>query len=349
VRAGRLAEERRRVQLVGGSTFTISLPKWWAQRVGLKPGQEVSLRVLPDGSLLLTIGGERRGLGESLIKVTPRTSCSRLVREVIVRYVMGFESIRIVSSETIDLDLKNCIVEFASSRMIGVEVIEEYSNMLLLQCFTPPDMVSVSKVVQRMSRTASYMLKDAVEGVVRGSEELLEDVIRRDDVVDKFYLYLLRQLNGVLAGRVDPRHVGIGSVLEAPFLMIAGKYVERVGDYSELLSRTWLSYRVRLEHEVVKGILDLVPETLKLFERSVSSLVGSASSDELHEVIDLGVSLRARYREEGSKILPGLKDLRVFAVVKTLVDSLSRVAEYVSDIAEAALNIHALRAGTLQS
>ncbi|RLE98995.1 MAG: hypothetical protein DRJ59_08360, partial [Thermoprotei archaeon] len=41
----------RKVQLVGGSTLAISLPKNWTRRVGLKPGDYVFIALESDGSL----------------------------------------------------------------------------------------------------------------------------------------------------------------------------------------------------------------------------------------------------------------------------------------------------------
>ncbi|MEM2735030.1 MAG: AbrB/MazE/SpoVT family DNA-binding domain-containing protein, partial [Candidatus Bathyarchaeia archaeon] len=43
--------ERRRIQLVGRSTLTVSLPASWVKRVGLKKGDLVLLSPEKDGSL----------------------------------------------------------------------------------------------------------------------------------------------------------------------------------------------------------------------------------------------------------------------------------------------------------
>lgn len=38
-----MKEEKRKIQLTGGSTFTISLPIKWAREVGVRQGDELSL------------------------------------------------------------------------------------------------------------------------------------------------------------------------------------------------------------------------------------------------------------------------------------------------------------------
>jgi len=47
-------EEKRKVQLTGGSTLTISLPVKWARAAGIKHGDELSLVQRSDNSLLIT-------------------------------------------------------------------------------------------------------------------------------------------------------------------------------------------------------------------------------------------------------------------------------------------------------
>jgi hypothetical protein len=44
---------RRKVQKTGGSTYFVTLPKGWAESVGIKPGVEVTLMPTQAGTLLL--------------------------------------------------------------------------------------------------------------------------------------------------------------------------------------------------------------------------------------------------------------------------------------------------------
>jgi len=57
-------EEKRKVQLTGGSTLTISLPVKWARAAGIKHGDELSLVQRSDNSLLINTRQERRKANE---------------------------------------------------------------------------------------------------------------------------------------------------------------------------------------------------------------------------------------------------------------------------------------------
>ena len=43
--------ETRKVQITGGTTLIVSLPKTWVNKVNLSAGDEVTLKPLSDGSL----------------------------------------------------------------------------------------------------------------------------------------------------------------------------------------------------------------------------------------------------------------------------------------------------------
>ena len=51
----------RKVQLTGGSTYAVSLPKNWAKAAGIKPGDHVQLIPQPDMSLLIVPGKAKKG------------------------------------------------------------------------------------------------------------------------------------------------------------------------------------------------------------------------------------------------------------------------------------------------
>jgi hypothetical protein len=53
--------ETRKVQLVGGSIHTDSLPRGWAREHDVRAGAFLHLHPLADGSLLLGIDGEKDG------------------------------------------------------------------------------------------------------------------------------------------------------------------------------------------------------------------------------------------------------------------------------------------------
>ena len=84
---------KRKVQKTGGSTYFVTLPKAWAESVGIKPGVEVTMMPNDAGTLLLvpeSISRENRCAIE-----LGNWDFDRFQREVISRYIVGYDIIEI--------------------------------------------------------------------------------------------------------------------------------------------------------------------------------------------------------------------------------------------------------------
>ena len=83
----------RKVQKTGGSTYFVTLPKGWAEGVGIKPGVVVTLMPNDSGSLLLVPGSLSR-VNRCAIELKD-WDFDRFQREIISRYIVGYDIIEI--------------------------------------------------------------------------------------------------------------------------------------------------------------------------------------------------------------------------------------------------------------
>ncbi|MFB6201106.1 MAG: AbrB/MazE/SpoVT family DNA-binding domain-containing protein [Halorhabdus sp.] len=58
--------ETRKVQLSGGTTYTVSLPKTWATEHGIEAGSVLALHPNDDGSLLIEATDDRANTSRSI-------------------------------------------------------------------------------------------------------------------------------------------------------------------------------------------------------------------------------------------------------------------------------------------
>ena len=84
--------ETRKVQQTGGSTYIISLPKQWAEKMGIKTGVRVSLQAQPDGKLLIDPILEGRAIKTKRIDVSG-CGVKSLERDIISAYLYGYDRI----------------------------------------------------------------------------------------------------------------------------------------------------------------------------------------------------------------------------------------------------------------
>ena len=88
--------ETRKVQQTGGSTYIISLPKQWAEKMGIKTGVRVSLQAQPDGKLLIDPMLEGRTIKTKRIDITG-CGVKSLERDIVSAYLYGYDRIEFSS------------------------------------------------------------------------------------------------------------------------------------------------------------------------------------------------------------------------------------------------------------
>src|SRR3989442_1552597 len=88
--------EGRKLQLTGGSTYVVSLPKHWVVDSGLKAGDTVFLETEPQGSVMIRPRPtERAHLRRRIFEEKGEERRDHLLRKLIGAYTGGFSYIAI--------------------------------------------------------------------------------------------------------------------------------------------------------------------------------------------------------------------------------------------------------------
>ena len=94
--------ETRKIQQVGGGTYTVSLPKEWATAADIEPGAVVALHSHIDGTLVVQTGVEEGDTDPLTLSVGDADSAC-LERTVRAAYAAGIDSL--------ELDLADGVTE----------------------------------------------------------------------------------------------------------------------------------------------------------------------------------------------------------------------------------------------
>jgi len=183
--------ETRKVQVTGGSTYTVSIPKTWATENDVEAGTEIEFH--PDGdSLFLT---PRGGAHSGTIDITD-LSGQALTRAVTTMYVSGFDVIELEGTE-ITTEQRSTVRE-AVQGLVGLEVLEDSQPggrprpARLLGAVDP----------QRGHADAPDLAVDARRRHRRAlrarDHDLARDVIGRDDDLDRLWLVVSRIFRATL-------------------------------------------------------------------------------------------------------------------------------------------------------
>ena len=121
----------RRIQLTGGSTYTVSLPSRWVKKVSLSKGSEIELS--ESGSNLVLdprVGGSGQKTKSLMIsKIVEEPFLERIMTSLYISY---FDTLTIRTEDIMDQKTRETIKRFAR-RVMGVEIFEETSNSIVLQ------------------------------------------------------------------------------------------------------------------------------------------------------------------------------------------------------------------------
>ncbi|MEM3046416.1 MAG: phosphate uptake regulator PhoU, partial [Candidatus Bathyarchaeia archaeon] len=248
-------EEFRKIQLTGRSSYVVSLPKRWATSLGLKPGDAVSIKMQEDSSLLISPRGgippkRETELGEVRL-VKGQEDPQSLARRIVSLYLVGHNLIHVSSTDgALTLRERSMIKHLAETKLVGGEIIEESPKLISLRILASYPGLTVEDALRRMFSLALAMQRDAISALKTLDRELMEAVIRTDDEVDRFSLYIVRQLKRAVEDERLIREIGLRTAKECLGYRLAVKAVERVADHAVRMAENMLLVEKPLDPEL---------------------------------------------------------------------------------------------------
>ncbi|MDW8010968.1 MAG: phosphate uptake regulator PhoU, partial [Sulfolobales archaeon] len=228
---GKIVREIRRVQKFGKSTLMVSLPAEWVRAVDLHPGDSVSIEVLDDSSIRISPLSTERQVRELTASITvgKNASESLLSRVIYAQYLLGADRIEILSEESVMPENIFRSLKNIAKTLIGVEIIEQSPNRIVLQILIDSSKYSTVTVINRMLELIKSMFEYIETYVVSGAAHLLTEVQEMEVEVDKLNALIVRQLIDLIRRRGTARQLGVRDSLATEYRNIA-KSLEEVAD-----------------------------------------------------------------------------------------------------------------------
>jgi len=323
--------ETRKVQVTGGSTFTVSLPKDWATENGVSAGTTVEFYP-EDDSLLLTPKSETERTRGSL-DVT-NLDGEQLTRAVMTMYVSGFDIIELEANR-ITTDQRRAIRE-ATQGLVGVEVLEETGDSVVIQDLLDSSELSITNAVTRMRLIAQSMLEDAVRALVTNDADVARDVVERDEDVDRLWFVVSRIFRSTLRSPRAAEELGV-SREDCFDYHSSARQLERIADHAAKIGNLALDLE-GMDEELAGAFDDLHADAANVVDLAMDALF-EADADEATRFANEARADILEIDEHTRRIDDLLRDRdpQVAQSLGLVVDSLSRSADYGGNIAETAL------------
>ena len=181
---------------------------------------------------------------------------------------------------------------------------------------------------------ATAMHKDAMSALGELNHELAEAVIKSDDEVDRFSLYILRNLVMATQNERALQEMGLKGTADCLSYRVAVKSIERVADHAVGISNK----NLRLNHKITKEAFDKIQ---KMSEFSLSVLSDSVEAFLRRDYVlaDSVVSKAEEMRNLEADVVSFLDERNTTnksanVDIKIILEDIRRTAEHASDIAE---------------
>jgi phosphate uptake regulator len=227
-------------------------------------------------------------------------------------------------------------VRDATQGLVGLEVIEEMPDKMVLQDLLDSSELSIENAVTRMRLVALTMLEDAVEALITDDDQLAHDVMERDDDVDRLWYMTSRVFRTVLRNPTAANEIGF--TRETCFdYQSSARQLERIADHATKIAELALEMG-EIPESASEPLRELHREATTVPETAMDALL----ADDSEQAVELASEARAHIeiidnlvREVDQQIHEF--DPQVAQGLGLVIDSLSRTADYATNIAESAL------------
>ncbi|MEM0456174.1 MAG: phosphate uptake regulator PhoU [Nitrososphaerota archaeon] len=332
--------EIRKLQKVGTATLTVSLPKKWVLKKGLKPGDRVTLIENEDGSLRLDVGDVKTA--EETVFTINYDLCNSnniLKRLIIGAYLQGADILKIISSNALTTDTISEI-QATVDKLPGFEIVEQTYRTVLIQSFLDPSKFPIEVLLKRLQIMVASILNQVISSISEGTLVNISEITRQESKVDELYFLTVRQLFLALRRWHLGMTLGIDSPTYAAGVRLVAKTLEDIGDVIENMAKGLNSVHkssLKISPEIAKKIGELGIMVQTLFSKTMKAFF-SLDIDLLNDVFDNISYVLGQQDRLTEDILLMINDERLVSYLKIICWGLSCIARNCEVIAEVAFN-----------
>jgi phosphate uptake regulator len=218
---------------------------------------------------------------------------------------------------------------------IGQEIIEETDNTIVMKDLLNPIEMPFNSTIKRMHIIVKGMHEDATKVLENRNITLAEDVLMRDNDVDRLHWLVARQHNTILqnVGLVEKINITIGM---SSICFLISRIIERIGDHVVRIVQNILNFEdKKLNQDIVDHIQSASTLSLDIFNKSIGAFFRKnieASNKNIESVKKLELLC------EEINTLALQQESTIAIPIGYIVESIRRIGEYAEDISETVIN-----------
>jgi phosphate uptake regulator len=328
--------EIRRVQMTGGSSYIVTLPKDWINNLNIQKNDPIGFVRQSDGTLLITPKMSREETQRiKSFNVGEMTNQDFLFRSLIGAYITGYNSIHLKSKIRMPPPIRITVRNFTQTT-IGQEVVEETDNLIVLKDLLNPAEMPFHKTIKRMHIMIKQMYDDAMFSLKNKDKKLAEDILKRDSEIDRLHWLVARQHN------IIQRNVNFAEKMEttseyATTVFLISRILERIGDHIVRITQNVIRLLDKKKFDNI--LLEKIEEASDLSLQILNKSIGSFSKKDIKEANENIASVKYLEKKcEEINTLALKQEPEDTIPLGYIIESIRRIGEYAEDISEHVIN-----------
>jgi Na+/phosphate symporter len=190
------------------------------------------------------------------------------------------------------------------------------------------------KTIKRMYILAQTMHEDAIKSLETGDKQLAEEVIKRDNEIDRLHWLIGRQSHIVLRDIILCQKMAI-TLEDASHYQGISRFLERIGDHAARIAK---NVTILIE----KGVDESLKEEIKSISNASLDLLNKSLDAWQHKNIKLAnetvESIKGLVHSTELISLNTIKNVEASVALGYIIESIRRTGEYAGDIGEVIIN-----------
>ena len=302
---------RRKIQLIAGTTYSVSLPKEWIRKNNLKEKNEILLYEKNDRTLVISpYAIEGKKLNEISLDIDKYISAIDQILFAV--YYLGIENISLFSKKELTKDVKSRIRK-TITYMSGTEINYEDKQKITIKVLLDKSKVEIFQVLYRIN----LIIESSILNIL---EQLNINEIRiNENEIDRLYHLITKIISLSIIDSNILNSSKIKNVSLIPAYFLISKRLENIGDNINHLSEYLHKTKVKFENknEILNFAKTELNRSISYFMSKSTNIFQKINVDNLRIINDYILKL---------------KD-------KTIQNYLEDIIRYVVDIEEEIVNI----------
>jgi phosphate uptake regulator len=297
--------ETRKIQLIAGSTYSVSLPKGWVKKNSLKEKNEVSIKE-QDRNLLICPGILKKdGLDE--INLDVDNYLDNIDQVLFSIYYLGVEKINLYSKKHLKKETKSRIRK-TLTHMSGTEISYEDKKKMSINVLLDKSKINIKQVIYRISMVLELSIENIIENINMGEIRINENEI------DRLFHLSSKIISLSLTNPEVLYSSDINHIILIPSYFLISKKLENIGDNVNNLASHLYKNKIKVskKKEILEFIKNEVNRSIRHILKDFPGIFKKIKEQELEEI-----------KKEVNKISD-----------EVLVDYIEETIRYVKDIEE---------------